>query len=426
MTDFAFPSPHIAIVDQTTGRPTRAFWRLLEVLWNRTGGSFDISDDNAASEANALALISALDGPLQDLEETSDALERRVFGAQDIDETRQRVDDLRAKLAELESIVSSLRDETGVEDRLEELVRRVSTVADEPEDFSLALLDEGNSLATRVDSINFTGAGVAASVTGRAATVDITGGGTGGGGAVSSVFGRTGAIAAAASDYDANQIDYDNTSSGLSATDAQAAIDAVLARTLVNQPLLSTFSNAVTTAGSTANAADNADFGLSMSLRSTSAGNKFFGRYKAAPALPFTATARLRVSGEIGDASSRAGSFSIRNSANGNLENIGYNLLNTGVVNVIGQRRVDATFTATFVTVTQEDVALTRDLFFRIAVTAGGAITYSFSIDGVSFFQLASSSVATHIGTLNQIGFNLLAFSSGDEGALLAPYYVES
>lgn len=47
---------------------------------------------------------------------------------------------------------------------------------------------------------------------------------------VDSVFGRTGAVVAAASDYDADQVDYDNGSSGLTATDVQAAIDEVEGR----------------------------------------------------------------------------------------------------------------------------------------------------------------------------------------------------
>lgn len=45
---------------------------------------------------------------------------------------------------------------------------------------------------------------------------------------VDSVFGRSGAVVAAASDYDANQIDYTNATSGLTATDVQAAIDEVV------------------------------------------------------------------------------------------------------------------------------------------------------------------------------------------------------
>jgi hypothetical protein len=48
---------------------------------------------------------------------------------------------------------------------------------------------------------------------------------------VNSFNSRTGAVSPAASDYDANQIDYDNTTSGLTATDAQAAIDEVEGRT---------------------------------------------------------------------------------------------------------------------------------------------------------------------------------------------------
>jgi len=47
---------------------------------------------------------------------------------------------------------------------------------------------------------------------------------------VNSFNSRTGAVTPAASDYDADQIDYDNTTSGLTATDAQAAIDEVEGR----------------------------------------------------------------------------------------------------------------------------------------------------------------------------------------------------
>lgn len=45
---------------------------------------------------------------------------------------------------------------------------------------------------------------------------------------VYSFNGRTGAVTSATSDYDADQIDYDNTTSGLTATDVQAAIDEVV------------------------------------------------------------------------------------------------------------------------------------------------------------------------------------------------------
>ena len=64
---------------------------------------------------------------------------------------------------------------------------------------------------------------------------------------VSSVFGRTGAIVAQASDYDANQIDYDNTTSGLTATDVQAAIDEIVANPTVVRETLP--DQAITNAG---------------------------------------------------------------------------------------------------------------------------------------------------------------------------------
>lgn len=50
------------------------------------------------------------------------------------------------------------------------------------------------------------------------------------GDAVTSVFGRDGVVVAAASDYDADQIDYDNSTSGLAATEVQEAIDELAAR----------------------------------------------------------------------------------------------------------------------------------------------------------------------------------------------------
>lgn len=56
---------------------------------------------------------------------------------------------------------------------------------------------------------------------------------------VQSVFGRTGAVVALASDYDANQIDFDNVASGLAATNVQAAIDEVEARVDLNDAKVS-------------------------------------------------------------------------------------------------------------------------------------------------------------------------------------------
>ena len=58
---------------------------------------------------------------------------------------------------------------------------------------------------------------------------------------------RTGAVVPAASDYDANQIDYDNATSGLAATDAQAAIDEVEGRLDTAETNISTNSSDITT-----------------------------------------------------------------------------------------------------------------------------------------------------------------------------------
>ncbi len=57
------------------------------------------------------------------------------------------------------------------------------------------------------------------------------GGTGGGGGAVDSVFGRTGAVSAATSDYDANQVDFNDASAGLGSTNVQGAVDALDALT---------------------------------------------------------------------------------------------------------------------------------------------------------------------------------------------------
>lgn len=78
--------------------------------------------------------------------------------------------------------------------------------------------DEG-SAETQRTIINFTGAGVTVTDDGgnSRTNVDIPGGG-----AVDSVFGRTGAVAAAASDYDASQVDND---SGVTGATVAAALD---------------------------------------------------------------------------------------------------------------------------------------------------------------------------------------------------------
>lgn len=44
MTEAGFPSSSIAIVDPKTGLSTNAFWRVLELIWRRSGGADDIAE----------------------------------------------------------------------------------------------------------------------------------------------------------------------------------------------------------------------------------------------------------------------------------------------------------------------------------------------------------------------------------------------
>ena len=74
-------------------------------------------------------------------------------------------------------------------------------------------------------------------------------------GTVTSVFGRTGVVVAAYGDYNAGQITYDNSTSGLSATDVQSAIDEIDTRVDTLESSSHTHSNkaildAITDAGS--------------------------------------------------------------------------------------------------------------------------------------------------------------------------------
>ena len=75
--------------------------------------------------------------------------------------------------------------------------------------------------ADQVDYDNTTSGLVATDVQ---SAIDELAGATGG---VASFNGRTGVVTPAAHDYDGDQVDYDNTTSGLTATDVQAAIDEV-------------------------------------------------------------------------------------------------------------------------------------------------------------------------------------------------------
>lgn len=222
MSESGFPGAHIAIVDPKTGRSTNAFWRLLELLWQRTGGFSDILDELAQKDADLFALINSLEVNTQNNARAGMITRRKLEGSEDIDAAFQEIGAIRG-------IVQSrvpLNDEIDYGERVEEVLRLVIGNQPDEEDFSITIEDEGTSLTSRAKVINFAGAGVTATANGSEVTVTISGG-TGGGGAVDSVFGRTGAVVAVSGDYDADQVDYDNASSGLTATDTQGAIDEI-------------------------------------------------------------------------------------------------------------------------------------------------------------------------------------------------------
>lgn len=80
---------------------------------------------------------------------------------------------------------------------------------------------DGDALEVSRAATNYTPSG--STLAGHLAGVDAALAGGGGGGSVDSVFGRTGVVAAAASDYDANQVDF-APNGDIAATDVQAAI----------------------------------------------------------------------------------------------------------------------------------------------------------------------------------------------------------
>lgn len=91
---------------------------------------------------------------------------------------------------------------------------------------SIEAQDDGASIVSAM-VFNFTGGGVTVTDVGGVATINIP---SAPAAPVASVFGRTGAVVAVAGDYTATQVTYSNATSGLTATNTQAAIDEVEAR----------------------------------------------------------------------------------------------------------------------------------------------------------------------------------------------------
>lgn len=91
---------------------------------------------------------------------------------------------------------------------------------------SIEAQDDGVSIVSAM-AFNFTGSGVVVTNVGGVATIAIA---APPGAPVDSVFGRTGIVVAQNGDYTAGQITYDNAGSGLSAITVQAAVDEIETR----------------------------------------------------------------------------------------------------------------------------------------------------------------------------------------------------
>lgn len=205
MSESGLQGANIPIIDPRTGRATNAFWRLLERLWRRTGGFDDTLADLAARDAALRALITGL--------------ETEAAGAQG------DVEDLQRRFAPL-SVDDDVRNEVAALRREVEIYR--TGLIDMQDDGARELVEIAFRLIAAFDP-------------------DASGGGVSGGGAVTSVFGRTGAVASQAGDYDTVQVNYDNASSGLAATNAQDAIDELAGGVSIgdfSDVTLSTLSNA--------------------------------------------------------------------------------------------------------------------------------------------------------------------------------------
>ncbi len=119
MTHPAFPPSHIAIINPETGRATNAFWRLLEEIWQRTGGFDSILDDSSTRDADLAALIGALQ--TEDME-LATAINRVVqTNATELnDDVREKLDELFEQVL-LARVVAGTEDQGNINDQLDSI-----------------------------------------------------------------------------------------------------------------------------------------------------------------------------------------------------------------------------------------------------------------------------------------------------------------
>lgn len=134
-----FPHASSQLVDPKTGRLTRVGVLFLDLLWNRTGGPYDLLFDEAALSRTNEDRINRLqdasdqfEGQFEQfaalsVEERLAALEAALQAISVGDDGDSRVEDLRAQLGELQERVDLLANNARVLDidRIEELLRQI-------------------------------------------------------------------------------------------------------------------------------------------------------------------------------------------------------------------------------------------------------------------------------------------------------------
>ncbi len=239
---------------------------------------------------------------------------------------------------------------------------------------SLAVQDEGVAQGS-AGTVNFTGSGVSASVSGGVATVNIPG-----------------AAAAAELDY--------------------------------SPPTLATHATERKTATSfTASASDVSGKGLTLNLNPTGAGDKVIARLKAAPSAPFTIIARLRHTAH--NTTADAGII-LYNSSNGR----SIRLLELSTSQVFSQSWSGLeTFNATIASSTTGQAA-DLHVWLKVTVDGSGNVAFFFSRDGGYWRAVGTTTLAAYLtaagGSLDEVGVFARAFGSGGLNGVTFHYYAES
>ena len=117
-------------------------------------------------------------------------------------------------------------------------------------------------------------------------------------------------------------------------------------------------------------------------------------------------TVTMRYASGFPIANYAATGFVFRNSSNGKFTSYGFGY--NGGPNIIVQRFTDAT---TFSS-TQINFGLTMAQYLK-ATSDGTTLTFYASLDGVAWIKIGTETIATHIGTLDQIGFGVDCNNNG-------------